>query len=388
VNPCEGCPCEPQIKVAPVIPSNPKIIAVGIAPGRVEEELKLPFQGESGQLLRKVLKAVGLDPEKDVGYANLGRCRPPGDDFDTSEWKEAEKRCWSYLMRDLQGWDGPLLLLSDRTVQKFLHDGKARLKTLHGTWEKSQGWNCFLSYHPARVIRTEGVSRITVEQGFRDDLARMAARVLGSEDGQPYPVRFHVFSDPLKASGFLGKLKESGGPHKRFWFDIETGDAQGVPSRKAVATDPFHPQFRVRGVAIALSPEIGAWIELRSWEDRKGEASKILTPVFMSEWEKGAFYGSFDENGLIVPGWVEGVRNRTRDPYLAAIALDETGHGHSLERLCLDLLGISKPKGKVDPQRIMEMSVEEVAEYAVRDCCLAWALDDALQARLDKGEYY
>src|SRR5688572_14285181 len=55
-----------------------KLVFVGEAPGADEDEQGLPFVGRAGQLLDKMIQAMGLDPEKDVYVCNIIKCRPPG----------------------------------------------------------------------------------------------------------------------------------------------------------------------------------------------------------------------------------------------------------------------------------------------------------------------
>ena len=50
---------------------------IGEGPGREEDISGMPFVGRSGHLLRKLLMAIGLDPENDCYIANTVKCRPP-----------------------------------------------------------------------------------------------------------------------------------------------------------------------------------------------------------------------------------------------------------------------------------------------------------------------
>ena len=54
-----------------------KVMFIGEAPGRNEDEQGLPFVGRSGQLLDQYLKAIHLDREKNVFITNIVKCRPP-----------------------------------------------------------------------------------------------------------------------------------------------------------------------------------------------------------------------------------------------------------------------------------------------------------------------
>lgn len=388
VSPCIKCPAERQVKVLPILPPRAKLVACGLAPGRVEVEELKPFRGDSGQLLQSALRHAKLKPDKDVGFINLARCRPIGDRFDTKDWDKMEKQCSAYLGIDLGIYQGPLLLLGDRVVQKFFKSKKMRVKNLRGLWHAlPDGRQAFVTWHPAHIIRASGHEREELERQFVEDIRRMGEQVLGTEDRSGLDVEVMVFPDPGKAKKFLESLAKRP-PYGRFFFDVESYDIAGVPARKTVATEPFHPDFRVRGVAIAIKPTVGAWIELRSWENKKEEARKLLAPAFESQYEKGAFYAAFDQDALIVPGWVNEIKNIVRDPWLASIALDMSGHRRSLDRMVVEFLSYPQPKKGVEIGSIASMSLEAVAEYAVRDACMAWQLDDEIQPMLKKGEYY
>ena len=56
---------------------NAQIVFVGEAPGADEDEQGLPFVGRAGQLLTKIIEAMGLR-RKDVYICNILKCRPPG----------------------------------------------------------------------------------------------------------------------------------------------------------------------------------------------------------------------------------------------------------------------------------------------------------------------
>jgi uracil-DNA glycosylase family 4 len=389
-NPCAGCPLETQVKVMPSLPSGRKLTVVGLGSWNEEERAGYPFAGVGGQMLRSSLTIAGLDHETEVGYLNLTRCKPP-DGFDSPEWGKAADRCWHHLQRDLQGWTGPILLLGSGPLQRFLGDKRASVKRRRGLWVRlPDGREAFSAEHPAGLLRETDLEAQGARRAqFQRDLTRMADRLLGRErfstvQWQALQLTREAFlAGDDTADLALRKLGAWKGP---WFFDIETFDAKETPSRRGVATDPFHPDFRVRGVAMAVSGERGVWFEFDQEMDR-GTARGLLDQAFGSDAEKGAFVSGFDATGLIAQGWVTEVRNLTRDPWLAAIALDTRGGGHSLERLVVDVLGEPQPLGKDDRGRIAELSMEEVAEYAVNDACGEFRLDQALQGRLDRGEY-
>jgi hypothetical protein len=195
-----------------------------------------------------------------------------------------------------------------------------------------------------------------------------------------------VYGSLGAATPFLAALARSRAP----WvFDIETYDAAAFPSRKNVAVDPHHPDFRVRGCAVAWSSVDGAWLEFGTQEERQqdsvnsldGDGVDALRDAFGSDAEKGAFNGGFDENGLVYPGWVPRVRNRTRDGMLAMTALGDGTHERlTLQHATAVLLRRAEHWVGADKGLMRDLPLAEVAEGSVRDACNTYALCDMLDA--------
>ena len=74
-------------------------MVIGEAPGKTEDELGRPFVGRSGQLLRKMLLAIGLDPLKDVYISNIVKCRPPGN---RDPEKSEIETCIKFLRKQIE----------------------------------------------------------------------------------------------------------------------------------------------------------------------------------------------------------------------------------------------------------------------------------------------
>lgn len=383
LNPCLGCPRARAVKVLPIIPPKPKVIVLGLAPGGVEEKLEKPFQGPSGEMIREGLAREGFDVETDVGFANLARCRPGQDDFESKEWQDAERRCMNYLGRDLAKFPGvPLLLLGTRPLQAMTASDMS-VTAMRGLWVRTDGGRqAYVARHPSGILRVQepGVKNAMAREWQRD-LHRMAERITGRE--KPREIDISVFRSPREGEALLRRLAR----HQHPWiFDIESYDAKETPSRKWVSTDPCHEDFMVRGVAIAWGPTKGAWFELMGSD--RCEARELLDPVFSSSAPKGGFNGGFDEEGLVYNDWVTVVNNRRIDPMLELVALSDGRHASlRLERYVVDLLGYPQYWNGVDKGLIRVMKLEDVARAAVEDACATWALSSVLHKRLEKGQY-
>jgi hypothetical protein len=213
-----------------------------------------------------------------------------------------------------------------------------------------------------------------------------------------------IFRTLAEAEPFLRRLATHADP----WaFDIETYDA-ATPApvqtsegwvlssgRKEVAVNPFHPDFRVRGVAIAMSPTKGAWIELGTLktvvaEAQTAAAQMYLAKAFGSDAEKAAFNGSFDENGLIQAGWIPQVRNRSRDGMLGLVAMGDGTQvlkgGLTLQTAIQKLLR-HEVYWEIDKSLMRDLPLEKVADGAVHDACYTYELCDYIDARSAKTSH-
>lgn len=393
--PCDKCPLNSpdRPKVNPILVPDPILGVVGLAPGETENQKLAPFVGPAGELLRTEGTKVGLpfgttkypfDGEIKISIANLTRCRPDNDNFDSKEWKKASGWCWKYLTKDTEG-DYPLLLLGSEPLQKFLADKSARVSKLRGLWQTmSSGRQVFSTWHPAYVLREMrrvGENSTALKQ-FRRDLEKVADRIHGRE--KLPDIKYDIFQNPGEAKDFLEHFARYPKP----WvFDIETYDAVEYPSRKHVGTDPFHPDFRVRGIGFAWKPDRGAYIELKPWDQWRAQAAELLSPAFASPALKWAFNGTFDEEGLIYNKWIKQMVNRRGDGLMGVLAINAGGMPNfTLERCVVDILGEPQYWG-IDKTTIRDLPLEKVAEDAVRDCCSTLKLMKILHQRLRDGQY-
>lgn len=99
VKECNKCPLHKERKqaVPGVGNENTKIVFIGEAPGRWEDEQGEPFVGRAGRLLNEVLASVGIKRE-DVFITNVAKCRPPENRRPTREESET---CMPYLNMQL-----------------------------------------------------------------------------------------------------------------------------------------------------------------------------------------------------------------------------------------------------------------------------------------------
>ncbi len=127
-----------------------RLMLVGEGPGQVEDETGRPFVGPAGQLLDRMLAAIGLN-RSDVYIANVVKCRPPNNRVPTPEEAMA---CWPNLRRQLELIRPELVLCLGATAARQLVDAKGSVSALRGRWVVRNGVRHLVSFHPAALLRT------------------------------------------------------------------------------------------------------------------------------------------------------------------------------------------------------------------------------------------
>ena len=136
---------------------NARLMLIGEGPGADEDRLGRPFVGKAGQLLDKILEAIGLERFTHVYIANVVKCRPPGNRAPRPE--EAEQ-CLPWLYRQIELVSPGIIVLLGSTALKNLIDPEARITKMRGQWLVSKsGIKIMPTYHPAALLRDTSKKR-------------------------------------------------------------------------------------------------------------------------------------------------------------------------------------------------------------------------------------
>ena len=138
-----------------------KILFVGEAPG-VEEDLSgHPFVGPSGELLTKILIAMGLGRES-VFLSSILKCRPdtPGESVGNRKPRPEEvSTCIPWLDRQIDLIQPQVLVaLGASAAEGLLGKGTASITQLRGSWQSYRGIPLMPTYHPAYLLRNQALS--------------------------------------------------------------------------------------------------------------------------------------------------------------------------------------------------------------------------------------
>ncbi len=131
------------------------IVFVGEAPGQKEDLNGLPFVGRAGQLLDKILEAIGLD-RNDVFICNVLKCRPPENRDPLAG--EIEK-CEPYLKHQLQLIKPRVIVALGRIAAKTLLRIDEPLGKMREQTYSYEGIDTLVTYHPAALLRNPNLKR-------------------------------------------------------------------------------------------------------------------------------------------------------------------------------------------------------------------------------------
>ena len=135
---------------------NAKVMLIGEAPGRDEDEQGMPFVGRAGQLLNKMLLAINLKRE-DVYITNVVNWRPP--DNRTPNDNEILEYL-PFLQRQIDIIKPKFIFLLGGVAAKAILSTPLALGKLRGKWHEykslnlEQGIHTIASYHPAFLLRS------------------------------------------------------------------------------------------------------------------------------------------------------------------------------------------------------------------------------------------
>lgn len=148
---CQRCPLGQSRTRLVFGTGNPRasLVFVGEAPGRDEDLKGEPFVGEAGQLLDRILFAMGLKRE-DVYICNVLKCRPPGN---RDPLPDEITTCEPFLIRQLAAIRPRVIVGLGRFAVQSLLKNKIPISRLRGEWQSYQGIPLMPTYHPAYLLR-------------------------------------------------------------------------------------------------------------------------------------------------------------------------------------------------------------------------------------------
>ncbi len=155
------------------------LLFVGEGPGAQEDATGRPFVGAAGQLLDRMLAAIGLVREQ-VYIANVVKCRPENNRVPTPDEAAA---CLPHLRAQVALIRPQLIVCLGATPARYLMGEEVRVTRDRGKWVERKGVRMMCTFHPAALLRDETKKRPAWEdfQAIRDTLQTITPSPLAAK---------------------------------------------------------------------------------------------------------------------------------------------------------------------------------------------------------------
>jgi uracil-DNA glycosylase family 4 len=161
--PCEKCPHLAATRTQVVFgvgSLDAELMFVGEAPGEDEDRQGEPFVGKAGQLLTKIIAAMGFDRDQ-VYIANVVKCRPnmpPGESGNRRPTPLEMQTCLPYLVEQIAIIQPRVLVALGAVAMEGLLGEVRPMRDLRGQWHDFHGTPLMATFHPAYLLRNQSIS--------------------------------------------------------------------------------------------------------------------------------------------------------------------------------------------------------------------------------------
>ena len=169
---CRLCQTRTNVVLGEGDPHAP-LMFIGEGPGRDEDQTGRPFVGRAGQLLDKMIGAIGLSREE-VFIANVVKCRPPQNRAPEADEVAA---CMPYLRAQVGLIRPQVIVLLGSSALGAILGPEHRITRERGAWIERKGVFFMPTFHPAALLRDESKKRPVWEdlKKVRDKLQELEA---------------------------------------------------------------------------------------------------------------------------------------------------------------------------------------------------------------------
>jgi uracil-DNA glycosylase family 4 len=160
---CTKCPHLASSRTQTVFGvGNPdaELMFIGEAPGADEDAQGEPFVGRAGQLLTKIIVAMGFN-RSDVYIANVLKCRPdmPRGSFgNRPPTPEEMQTCLPYLAEQIEIIQPKVLVALGATAVEGLLGFRSTMREMRGRWHSHHETPLMITYHPSYLLRSPAPS--------------------------------------------------------------------------------------------------------------------------------------------------------------------------------------------------------------------------------------
>lgn len=132
-----------------------ELMFIGEAPGADEDEQGIPFVGRAGQLLTKIILAMGLTREE-VYITNIIKCRPPQN---RTPLPDEVTNCLPYVLSQIELIQPKVIVALGATALRALLDVQLGITKMRGHWYTFRDIPIMPTFHPAYLLRNPAAKR-------------------------------------------------------------------------------------------------------------------------------------------------------------------------------------------------------------------------------------
>jgi DNA polymerase len=172
---CQRCPLCRGIhrKVPGQGDGSANLMFIGEGPGADEDIQGLAFVGAAGQLLSKMIAAIGMIREQ-VYICNVVKCRPPGN---RTPSQEEMLMCGGFLEAQLLLLRPRIVVCLGNTPLKWLLKTTEGITALRGRWFDWRGIQLFPMFHPSYLLRNDSRAKGSPKDLTWQDVQQLKARL-------------------------------------------------------------------------------------------------------------------------------------------------------------------------------------------------------------------
>ena len=173
---CDKCRlCQTRSNVVPGEGDpNARVMFIGEGPGQEEDRQGRPFVGRSGELLTRMIHAIGLE-RSEVYICNVVKCRPPQN---RNPEPDEAAACLNYLRAQYVLVRPEIIVLLGKIACQYTIRDQVFITRDHGRWYEQKGVWFMPTFHPSALLRDPSKKRDAWEdfQKIRDKLKELEAK--------------------------------------------------------------------------------------------------------------------------------------------------------------------------------------------------------------------
>lgn len=158
---CKRCRlCESRTHIVFGV-GNPhaSLMFVGEGPGRDEDIQGEPFVGRAGQLLNKIIEAMGIK-RSNVYIGNVAKCRPPEN---RAPLPDEAAACIPFLHKQIETIAPKVIVCLGSVATQYLLQTDQKITRIRGEWQEFHGIKVMPTYHPAFLLRNPDMKKYVWE---------------------------------------------------------------------------------------------------------------------------------------------------------------------------------------------------------------------------------